>query len=159
MAKSETSKKAFRTVRSITVVYQPARASVRFSWEPWASAQCHLLWTNKTPNGARRRSPDLAVTADRRSPEVAKRSAIQGPSVETSAGSGDPRTARRIGRRPRRSQAGANAVGIAFLAAPLGHDVRDRSLLAMGATGRLHGEYRGFINALLRSHPFKMKHG
>jgi hypothetical protein len=31
----------------------------------------------KTPNGARRRSPDLAVTADRRSPEVAKRPAIQ----------------------------------------------------------------------------------
>jgi hypothetical protein len=42
-----------------------------------APSQCHLLWTNKTPNGARRRSPDLAVTADRRSPDVAKRSAIQ----------------------------------------------------------------------------------
>jgi hypothetical protein len=56
-------------------------------------------------------------------------------------------------------QAGANAVKIAFLAGLLRHDVRDRCLLAMGATGRTHGEYRGFINALLRSHPFKTKHG
>ena len=27
------------------------------------------------------------------------------------------------------------------------------------ATDRPHREYRGFINALLRYHPFKMKHG